>query len=810
MGKSPGYQGVPRGRNDSIQEPGWEAAPVRKILKILIAVSLFCAFVAVLTGAILWYVWSSNLPYIGSLRNYNPPLITEIYSDNGEVIGRFWDEKRIVVSLDQLPKHLIQAFIAAEDSRFYQHEGVDFLSIIRAFIKNTLAGRIEQGASTITQQVAKSLLLKDTGKSYRRKVREATLSLQIEKEFSKQKILFLYLNQIYLGQGAYGVEAAARTYFGKSASELNLAESAMLAGLTQAPSKYSIISHFEKAKARQQYVLQRMKEEGYITQHQEEEAAAAEIKLNVSPENTFEKAPYFTEYVRQYIEQKYGRDLLYRGGLKVYTTLNLDMQRQARAAIKQGLLELDKREGYRGPLKHLEPAEREFFKREWAIKYASEPPKVGDVVHGLIERIDDQKNEVVVAIGERLAVLPLSEMRWARKPDPDVPSYAALLKSVGGVFQVGDVVLVRIKEPMPKPYDWMVSLEQKPEVQGALFCMEPGTGRVKAMVGGRDFSLSQFNRAIQARRQPGSSFKPIIYAAALDQGMTPSTIILDAPYLSSTNPEDEIWKPKNFKETFTGPTLFRQALIQSRNVITVKILKQIGVPYVISYARKMGIEADLAPDLSLALGSSGLSLEELCRAYAVFANGGMLADPIFVDRIEDWRDGVLESNQPSLKQAISKETAFVMTDLLEAVIQEGTGWRSKALKRPAAGKTGTTNDLRDAWFVGYTPSLVAGVWVGYDDRRSMGQNETGSRAANPIWLYFMSEALKDRPVEAFQVPEGVTLVKIDTKTGLLASHYSTTTTLQAFKAGREPTEFSPEPESPKTGQFSQFDMQSDD
>jgi penicillin-binding protein 1A len=781
---------------------------MRKTFKILTAVALFCAFVAALTGAVLWYIWSSNLPFIGSLRDYNPPGISEIYSDNGEVIGRFWQEKRVVVGLDQIPKHLIEAFIAAEDSRFYQHEGVDFLSIMRALAKNILAGRIEQGGSTITQQVAKSLLLKDTEKTYRRKVREATLSLQIEKEFSKEKILFLYLNQIYLGQGAYGVEAAARTYFGKSASELNLAEAAMLAGLAQAPSRYSIIAHFDKAKARQQYVLQRMMEEGYITQQQAEEGATAEIKLNLSPENTFEKAPYFTEYIRKYIEQKYGHDLLYKGGLKVYTTLNLEMQRQAQDAVRQGLLELDKREGYRGPLKHLQGAERESFKREWARKYATEPPRVGDVVQGLIEEIEEEKKEAVVSIGEKVSVLPLSEMNWARKPDPDVPYHAALLKSVKGVFQAGDVVLVRVKEPASKPYDWIVSLEQEPEVQGALLCMETGTGRVKAMVGGRDFSLSQFNRAIQARRQPGSSFKPIIYAAALDQGMTPSTVILDAPFLSSINPEDEIWKPKNFKETFTGPTLFRQALIQSRNVITVKILKKIGIPFVIEYARRMGIEADLAPDLSLALGSSGLSLLELCRAYAVFANGGMLADGIFVNRVEDGRGGTLELNQPSLKEAISKETAFVMTDLLKAVIQEGTGWRAKALKRPAAGKTGTTNDLRDAWFVGYTPSLVAGVWVGYDDRRSMGQDETGSRAANPIWLHFMSDALKDRPVEEFQAPEGVVLVKIDTKTGLLASRYSTTTASQAFKAGEEPTDFSPEPESPRPGEFSQFDMES--
>ncbi len=783
---------------------------MRKLFKILTGVALFIAFVALATGAVVWYIWSSNLPYIGSLREYRPPVISEVYSDSGEVIGRFWEEKRIVVSLDHFPPHLVQAFIAAEDSRFYQHEGVDILSIIRAFIKNTLAGRIEQGGSTITQQVAKSLLLRDTEKTYRRKVREATLSLQIEKEFSKERILFLYLNQIYLGHGAYGVEAAARTYFDKSASELTLAEAAILAGLTQAPSRYSIISHFDKAKGRQQYVLERMKEERYITPQEAEEAAGAEIRLNLSPENTFEKAPYFTEHVRKHLEQKYGRDLLYRGGLKVYTTLNLDMQRKAQGAVRQGILELDKREGYRGPLKRLGPAEREAFKREGALKHASEPPRVDDVVQGLIEKVDDQQNEVVVAIGERLALLPLPEMNWARKPDPDVPSHNAVLKSVRGVFQAGDVVLVRIKDALPKPYEWMVSLEQEPEVQGALICMEPGSGRVKALVGGRDFSLSQFNRAVQARRQPGSSFKPIIYAAALDHGMTPSTVILDAPYLSSTNPEDDIWKPKNYKETFAGPTLFRQALVQSRNVITVKILKEIGVPNVISYARRMGIESELAPDLSLALGSSGLSLLELCRAYSVFANGGMLVDPIFVNRVEDGYGGVLELNLPSLSESISKETAYVMTDLLKAAVQEGTGWRSKALKRPAAGKTGTTNDLRDAWFLGFTPSLVTGVWVGYDDRRPMGQDETGSRAANPIWLYFMSEALKDRAVEEFEVPEGVVSVKIDAKTGLLASHHTKAAVSQAFRAGEEPTDFSPKPEAPRAGQFSQFDMEGED
>jgi penicillin-binding protein 1A len=781
---------------------------VKKPLKILTGVMIFFALVAMSAGACLWYVWSvwsGNLPYIGTLRDYRPPLITEIYSDSGEVIGRLWEEKRIMTSLDQLPEHLIQAFIAAEDSRFYKHEGVDLQSVIRAFIKNTLAGRIEQGGSTITQQVAKSLLLRDTEKTYRRKVREATLSFQIEKEFPKERILFLYLNQIYLGQGAYGVESAARTYFDKTAADLNLAESSILAGLTQAPSRYSLVSHFEKAKSRQQYVLQRMKEEGYINREQELEAWAAEILIKENPEKTFEKAPYFTEHVRKYLEQKYGRELLYKGGLKVYTTLNLDMQRKAQAGVRKGLLELDKREGYRGPLKRLSPEQRESFKKGLV---QSQAPSVGDVVQGVVEKVDEIGNEVAVSLGRKLGVLPLSEMRWARKPNPETSYGESPVKNVRDVLQTGDVVLVQIKEEAPKPYDWKVSLEQEPEIQGALFCMEAATGKVRAIVGGHHFSESQFNRAVQARRQPGSSFKPIIYAAALDYGMTPSTVILDAPYVSSNNMEDA-WRPKNFRETFSGPTLFRDALIQSRNVITVKILKEIGVPFVIGYARKLGIESELALDLSLALGSSGVSLSEICRAYSVFANAGLLVEPIYVDRVEDRDGNVLERNRVSAKECISKETAFVMTDLLKGVVQEGTGWRAKALKRPVAGKTGTTNDLRDAWFVGYTPSLVTGVWVGYDDRRSMGQGETGSRAANPLWLYFMSEALDGTPPEEFPVPEGIAFAKIDGKTGLLASVHSKPQVLQAFKAGTEPYEISPNPDDAKSGHFSLFDMEGD-
>jgi len=783
---------------------------VKRFIKFTLFVSLFLCLIAASTGAALWYLWSSNLPYIGSLREYNPPIITSIYSDDGEVIGRFWDEKRIVITLDQVPKHLIHAFVAAEDARFFKHEGVDILSIIRALLKNVLARKIEQGGSTITQQVTKSLLLKNPEKTYRRKAREAILSLQIEKNFSKEQILSIYLNQIYLGHGAYGVEAAARTYFKKNAKELSLAESAMLAGLPQAPSRYSPILYFDRVKNRQRYVLDRMRQEGYITDSQEKSALMTDIIINSTEENSFDKTPYFTEYIRKYLEKRYGRDLLYKGGLKVYTTVNLNMQRSAQMAIRKGLLELDKREGYRGAIRNLSQDEIEAFKKESQRKLMNDPPEIDSIIQGIVEDVDDEKGEVMVSLGEESGLLPITEMRWARRPNPKVPYYAATVKKPGKVMKKGDVVFVRIKDRIQEnsdsPYQYHLSLEQIPEVQGAILGLETRTGKVKAMVGGRDFSKSQFNRAIQSRRQPGSAFKPIIYAAALDKGMTPASIIIDAPYVSSMNPDDEAWRPKNYKEKFFGPTLFRTALIKSRNVITVKILKKIGVHHAIQYARRMGIGSDLSPDLSLALGSSGLSLAEITKAYSVFSNDGMLMKPIFINRIEDRNGQIIEENQLSLQESISKQTAYVMTDLLKAVIKEGTGWRVKALKRPAAGKTGTTNDLRDAWFMGFTPDLVTGVWVGYDDRKPMGKGETGSRAASPIWLYFMSEVLKERPVEDFSAPEGVVFAKIDAEKGLLASPYSKKTVFQAFKEGTEPKRYAPRPRAAKSGQFSQFDM----
>ncbi|MBW1788501.1 MAG: PBP1A family penicillin-binding protein [Deltaproteobacteria bacterium] len=781
---------------------------MKRVFIIFLWLFIVVAIIGAGTAAYFGYIWSSNLPYIGSVREYRPPIITEVYSSEGEVIGRFWVEKRIVVPLQTLPKHLIQAFVAAEDARFFEHEGVDLVSIARAFFKNLVAGRIEQGGSTITQQVTKSLLLKNTRRTYRRKVREAILSVQLEKSFSKEEILFLYLNQIYLGHGAYGVEAAAQTYFNKSSGELNIAEAALLAGLPQAPARYSPVAHYDRARARQEYVLERMWQEGFITEEDYRASLAVPLKIEPSTESTFDKAPYFTEHVRRYLMKTYGRELLYKGGLKVYTTVDLDMQQTAEKALRQGLSELDKREGFRGPIKHLEAEEAARYMQETAEKgSASSPPKPGDMVQALVETVSDKKKRVVVRFGEHTGYLPLSGMQWARKPDPETAYYAAKLKKPSQALKPGDLVWVKLEKAPNQPKTWEVSLDQTPDIQGALYCMAPQSGEVKAMLGGRDFAVSQFDRAVQAKRQPGSAFKPIIYAAALDWGLSPAEILLDAPYVALKKTGDNVWKPKNYKRKFHGPTLFRTALAKSRNVITVKILKRIGVNYSIEYAGKLGITSPLSPDLSLALGSSGLSLMEITTAYSAFANGGMLPKPIFIRRIVDRSGQVVEENHPQLTEAISKQTAYVMTDLLRAVINEGTGWRARALNRPAAGKTGTTNELWDAWFIGYTPTLLTGVWVGYDDRRSMGRGETGSRAAGPIWLKFMSAVLEGKRVVDFEIPEGVVFAKIDTHTGLLAGPHSKKTVIQAFAEGKEPQEYSPKPRAAKTGQFLQFDME---
>ena len=754
----------------------------------------------------IYFYLCKDLPQISSLADYRPPVITTVFSDDNRKIAEFYKERRIVVPLSNIPQVMIDAFIAAEDARFLKHKGIDFFSIIRAFLKNIEAGTIVQGGSTITQQVTKSFFLTPE-RSYSRKIKEAILAYRIDKTFTKEEILFLYLNQIYLGHGAYGVEAASENYFGKPVRELNLAECTVLAGLPQAPSRYSPFRYPEKAKQRQIYVLNRMVAEGYITNIQATEAINA--KLDIKPRRNWfiQEAPFYTEHIRRYIEKKYGPDTLYREGLKIYTAVNLEMQKTARAEIEKGLKSLDKRQGYRGPLKHIAMEEIEAFSQEIQNDLDKDPVTEGKIVTGVIISIDNINNTATVRMGNAQGIIKIADMRWARKPDPEVPYYECRIEHPGDALKIGDIILAKIKG---KPADsdiWELALEQKPDVQAALLCIENKTGLVKAMIGGLDFRKSQFNRAIQSRRQPGSAFKPIIYAAALDKGYTPASMIIDSPIVFQDTERDFTWKPRNYGEKFYGPTLLRNALAKSRNVVTIKILRDIGIDYAIDYAKKLGITSKLSRNLSIALGSSGVSLLEMVGAYSVFANLGYLVEPVFITKIVDRDGNIIEEIKPEKKKAIDENTAYIMTSLLESVVKHGTGRRVRALNRPVAGKTGTTNNLHDAWFVGYTPRYITGTWVGFDDENCLGKAETGSRAASPIWLGFMKKILEDKPVRVFQAPEGVVFSKIDSETGLLPGVESKKTIFECFKEGTVPTEYTKKPDS-ITGpeQFYKSDM----
>jgi penicillin-binding protein 1A len=761
---------------------------------------IFLIGCAAATGLVVYYSISKDLPKITSLADYHPSIITTVYADDNRKIAEFFDERRIVIPLTEMPRMLIDAFVAAEDSRFYKHSGIDFISIARAFFKNLEAGTIVQGGSTITQQVTKSFLLTPE-RSYKRKFKEAILAYRIDKAFPKEDILYLYLNQIYLGHAAYGVEAASENYFGKSAKDLNLAECAMLAGLPQAPSKYSPFRHPERAKQRQIYVLNRMVEEGYITNIQATEAINTQLDIKPRRNLYVEEVPFYTEHVRRYLEKKYGKEALYTQGLQVYTAVNIDMQKIAREEIRKGLFDLDKREGYRGPLEHIKPEEIESFSQKLQAELDKDPFEEQAVVKAVVIAVDDRDKTVTVRMGKAQGTITLEDMSWARKPDPEIAYYEAKLKHPSQALAVGDVILVRLKAKEEGKDRWSAALEQMPIEQSALMCIEAGTGLVKAMIGGRDFQATQFNRAIQSRRQPGSAFKPIIYAAALDKQFedpkkdyTPATIIMDSAIVFKDEERDFTWKPRNYKETFYGPTLLRNALAQSRNLVTIKILQDIGVDYAIDYATKLGIESNLSRDLSIALGSSGVSLLELLRAYSVFANQGYLVEPVFVLKVVDRNGKVLEEMAPERKKVIEKSTAYIMTSLLEGVVKFGTGCRIKDLKRPVAGKTGTTNNLFDAWFVGYTPEYITGVWVGLDEESPMGKGETGSRAASPIWLGFMQRVLEGKPVQVFQAPDGIVFAKIDADTGLLPVPESKNVVFECFKEGTVPTEYTKRPD----------------
>jgi penicillin-binding protein 1A len=785
-----------------------------------------------ISGLVIYFVFSKELPQLTALQEYSPNTITEVLSQDGEPIAEYYVERRIVVPMSTIPDHVINAFLAAEDAKFFEHKGINFKRILGALIKNIEAGRVVQGGSTITQQVVKTLLLTPE-KSLSRKIREAILAFRLERNFSKEEILHLYLNHIYLGNGAYGIQAAAENYFGKNVQDLTIPEVAILAGLPKAPNRYSPYTHADRALERQRYVIEQMLSNGFISLDEASEAVNEPIMLRPRRLDTLNVAPYFSEHIRRYIEENYGYDALYKGGLQVFTTLNVEYQKAAQEAVKSGLHDYDRRQGYRGPIERLEGTEEiGLFKSKMDELLAREPLETGKLYKGVITEVNHANGSYTVSLGSEKGRIFFKDMQWAKKvfkPRKLVEEKRGF--KYDGVLRRGDVVEIGIQS-LEKDQDGFLPLtfEQEVIAQAALIAMDPHTGEVRAMVGGVDFSKSQFNRAIQSRRQPGSAFKPIVYAAAIDKGYTPSSIIVDSPIIYEEEKEEEyfgfdseefefeindgnqlsnaeqalldsammdetedniqVWKPKNFDKRFHGPTTLREALARSRNLVTIKLLRDIKVGYAVNYARKLGISSPLTKDLSLALGSSGVSLIDLTRAYSVFASGGKKVKPIFITKILDREGNVLEDNKPESETAISPETAFLMTNMLRGVVERGTGWKAKALGRPSAGKTGTTNNYIDAWYLGYIPNLVSGVWIGYDDERTLGRLETGSRAALPIWLDFMKKVTEDMPTRTFTVPGGIVFARIDPETGLLAPPGMEGTIFESFKAGTVPKEMS--------------------
>jgi penicillin-binding protein 1A len=793
------------------------------LTRVLLGLGLLGLLLAVILPVGAYLYVSKSLPKVDTLADYRPPIVTRVLSDDGSVIAELFEERRIIVPVSKMPKQLVQAFVAAEDSNFFKHKGIDIVSIIRAAIKNIKAGGIVQGGSTITQQVAKSLLLTPERK-FKRKFKEAILAYRMEKRLSKEEILYLYLNQIFLGHGAHGVQAAAENYFDKDVENLTLAECSILAGLPKAPSRYSPYRHYERAKDRQVYVLGRMVSEGFISRKEADQAIAQELEIRPRINQHLTNAAYFTEQVRRYLEDTYGEEQLYRGGLEVQTSMNLQMQLAAQAAVQANLRDHDKRQGYRGPLAVLTPEEESLFLSEQVEAFAVKEPQVKAFIEAVISGSD--KQSLHLRFADREGRIALKDTKWAGQIKQVKRAATATGNATAKTTRlpIGSKIQVRIVA-IPEEGPWQLSLDQDPLAQGALLAMDPHTGQIKVMVGGYDFRTSQFNRVLQARRLPGSAMKPLIYASALDKGYTPATVILDTPLIYKERLESgevKEWKPKNYSKRFYGPVPFRTALAKSYNVITIKILEDIGVRYAANYARKLGIESDLAEDLTLGLGSSALTPMELARSYSVFANGGVRVVPTYINKVLD-RDGkVIESNDPAdfpegpqtgqkligqtRNRVISPETAYLTTNLLESVVQKGTGWRAKSLKRPTAGKTGTTNDLKDAWFIGYVNQLLAVSWVGYDQERPLGKRETGSKAAAPAWVSFMAEATKDMPVEHFPVPDSIEFRPIDPLTGLLSPEDSPDIVIEAFAPNTAPVRYALEEKTPQAKDFFRLDM----
>lgn len=800
---------------------------VRKLLGVALVGLLLLAIVG--AGGVFYALhrYGTDLPDYRQLADYRPPTVTRVYAGDGRLMAEYAEEKRVFVPVEAIPKRLIQAFLAAEDKNFYSHPGIDVLSIVRAAITNIerlIDDRRPVGGSTITQQVAKNFLLTNDV-TLERKIKEAVLAFRIEQAFTKDEILELYLNQIYLGVGSYGVAAAALNYFDKSLDELSTAEAAFLAGLPKAPSWYHPVRQPEAAKGRRDWVIGRMESLGYIDAEEARQARAEPLMMRRRAPTEIAVAEYFTEEVRRKLVEQHGEAFLYEGGLSIQTTMSPRLQNLADRALVDGLIAYDRRHGWRGPAATLELTEG------WQSRLVEVDQTGGLERWQLAAVLELGPDGATIGFPDgTVGSLPLEELTWARSADED-GNLGPQITQPDQVLAPGDVVWVEPIEEAPqteaaqteaaeggagadgqierpKPY----TLRQPPEVEGAVVAMNPHTGRVLAISGGFSFERSVFNRATQALRQPGSALKPFVYLAGLASGLTPSSIFLDAPIVVDQGPGLGKWKPVNYSNRFYGPSTLRLGLEKSRNVMTVRLAQAIGMDRVVDMATRFGIGEGLGPNLASALGANEVTLLSLTTAYAMLVNGGKRIEPALIERIQDRRgetvmrrderdcpacQDVVWEGQPTpiladeRPQVIEPALAYQMVNLLHGVVERGTGRRALAIGKPIAGKTGTSDDSRDAWFIGFTPDLVVGVYVGFDQPKSLGRIEQGASAALPIFVEFMTAALADQPATPFRVPPGVRLVRVDAETGLLPGPDTGTVILEAFLPGTEPTIESP-------------------
>jgi penicillin-binding protein 1A len=708
------------------------------LFSLLVLVS---ALVGATTGLLL--VYTTDLPQVEALEAYRPSSITELYDDHGRVIGSFALQRRVVAGYDDFAPVLRDALVSIEDKDFYRHSGINFWRIVGAAYRDIESGGKVQGASTLTMQLARNLFL-SPDRSFHRKVQEAMLAVQIERRFTKPQIFALYANQIFLGHGVYGFEAASEFYFSKPARQLTLTEAALLAGLPKSPAYYSPINHPDRAMKRRNLVINAMLEDGKITAAQAEDARSSLIVLHLAHDPN-SLAPYFVEEIRRYLENKYGADQVHEGGLKVYTSLDVDLQNAANQAVLDGLATYERRHGWQGHLENVVAEGSAIDKYEhpdW-----EDEPEVSGYVHALVTSAG--VGIATLKFGRYAAALGQADVAWTQG-------------KMQNLLHPGDLCYVKILSLNPNG-SARVSLEQDSGAQGALMAIDNATGGVKAMVGGRDFSESKFDRATQALRQVGSSFKPYVYTTVIDKGASPNDTILDEPVTFET--ASGPYSPHNYDEKFEGIITLRRALAQSRNIPALKLANKVGIKSVIDYAERFGITAKLPPYLPVALGSAEITLIEQTSAYSVFPNDGVRVTPHYITKVTDYEGRVLEEDYPEVKDVVSARTARVMTSMLREVVLHGTGIAAAKLPFPVAGKTGTTNDFTDAWFVGFSPSMTCGVWIGFDEKRSLGAKETGARAALPIWMNFMNAAMAGKDPGQFQpapdVP--VTVVqKVDT------------------------------------------------